>query len=101
GGLAVLGLLAAIPLGVVTSATSFWHGGGDRQLNATDVSVSSRADAAAGYSMGFGNVTIDLTSVPMTDDTLDVPIALAAGDLTVIVPEGTSVDADVNIGAGQ
>jgi len=31
----------------------------------------------------------------------NVPIALAAGDLTVIVPEGVDVNADVNIGAGE
>ena len=101
GGLAVLGLLAAVPLGVVTSASSFWQNDGEHQFSASDVSVSSRSEAAAGYSIGFGDVTIDLTGVPITADTLVVPISLGAGNLTVIVPEGISVDADVNIGAGQ
>ncbi|WP_028044992.1 PspC domain-containing protein [Cellulomonas sp. URHE0023] len=101
GALAVLGLLASVPLGVATSASSFWSRDGERQFNAADVAVSSRSDAADGYSMGFGDVTIDLTSVPMTDDTLVVPIALAAGNLTVVVPDGADVDADVNIGAGE
>jgi len=101
GGLAVLGLVAAVPLGVVTSASSYWQSDGDRRFSASDVSASTRSEAAAGYSMGFGNVTVDLTTVPLTRDTLVVPIALAAGDLTVLVPEGADVDADVNIGAGQ
>ena len=80
GGLAVLGLVAAVPLGVVTSASSFWQDDGERQFSATDVSASTRSEAAAGYSMGFGDVTVDLTAVPLTDDTLVVPIALAAGE---------------------
>lgn len=101
GALAVLGLIASVPLGVVTSTSSFWRGDGERQLSASDVAASSRQEAADGYSMGFGDVVIDLTDVPMTDQTLVVPISLAAGDLTVVVPEGASVDADVNIGAGE
>ncbi|WP_426592961.1 PspC domain-containing protein [Cellulomonas sp. McL0617] len=101
GGLAVLGLLAAVPLGIVTSPGSFWQSDGQRQLSATDVTATSRQEAAGGYSMGFGDVTVDLTDVPLTDETLVVPISLAAGDLTVRVPEGASVEADVNIGAGN
>ncbi|WP_028049982.1 PspC domain-containing protein [Cellulomonas sp. URHD0024] len=101
GGLAVLGLLASVPLGVVTSTSSFWQNDGERQFNASDVTATSRQEASQGWSMGFGDVTVDLTDVPMTDQTLVVPIALAAGNLTVLVPEGVDVDADANIGAGQ
>ncbi len=50
--------------------------------------------------MGFGDVTIDLTGVPMTSETLEVPISLAAGDLTVVVPSDASISADVDAGAG-
>src|SRR6218665_1321182 len=51
--------------------------------------------------MGFGDVTVDLTAVPLTDETLVVPVSLAAGNLTVIVPMGATVDADVNLGDGE
>jgi predicted membrane protein len=50
--------------------------------------------------MGFGDVTVDLSTLPMTSDTLEVPISLAAGDLTVIVPADATVTADVEAGAG-
>jgi hypothetical protein len=100
GALAVLGLIAAVPLGVVTSSSSFWNGDGTRQFTASDVSATSRTEAATGWNTGFGDLTVDLTAVPLTGDTLVVPIALAAGDLTVIVPSGASVDAHVNVGAG-
>ena len=43
GGLAVLGLVAAVPLGVVTSASSFWQTDGQRQFSASDVDASAAA----------------------------------------------------------
>ena len=40
--------------------------------------------------MGFGDVTIDLTDLPMTSETLEVPASSSApGDLTVLVPDDT------------
>ncbi len=101
GGLAVLGILVAVPLGAVQNATWSWTDGGRHDLAASgEVVLTDRTEAAQGLSLGFGTVTIDLTDVPMTSQTLDVPISLAAGDLTVVVPSGTSVTADVEAGAG-
>jgi len=101
GGLAILGLIVAVPVGFATSASTFWQDDSARQFNATDVAATSRAEASDGYSMGFGDVTVDLAAVPLTDDTLVVPISLAAVNLTVVVPSGATVDADVNLGAGE
>jgi hypothetical protein len=101
GGLAILGLIVAVPVGFATSASTFWQDDSARQFNATDVAATSRAEASDGYSMGFGDVTVDLAAVPLTDDTLVVPISLAAGNLTVVVPSGAAVEADVNLGAGE
>ena len=101
GGLAVIGILVAVPVGAVQNNHWIWTADGQHDFAASgDVVVTSRTDAAQGYSMGFGDVTIDLSDVPMTSDTLQVPISLAAGDLTVVVPSDASISADVDAGAG-
>ena len=101
GGLAVVGILVAVPLGAVQNASWVWSSDSQHDFSADGaIYVTDRADAANGYSIGFGDVTIDLTEVPMTSQTLVVPISLAAGDLTVVVPSDASISADVDAGAG-
>ncbi|WP_421743603.1 PspC domain-containing protein [Cellulomonas sp.] len=101
GGLAVVGIIAAVPLGVVQNATWNWSTDARHDFAADGVAVvTDRSEAADGFSMGFGDATIDLTELPLTSETLEVPISLAAGDLTVIVPSDASVTADVEAGAG-
>lgn len=99
GFLAIVGLIGAVPLGVVTG--NHWAPGADRRPVAVDVAPDTRDTATRGWGFGVGDVTVDLTSVPLTSDTLDVPISVGAGDLTIVVPAGTSVTADVRVGAGQ
>jgi phage shock protein PspC (stress-responsive transcriptional regulator) len=99
GGLAILGLVAAVPLGVVT--TNDWHVGQHRHAVALDVAPVSRQVAEQGWSFGVGDTTLDLTRVPLTSSTLVVPVSVGAGDLTVVVPADASVTADVRVGAGQ
>ncbi|KSW29371.1 hypothetical protein ATM99_08510 [Cellulomonas sp. B6] len=67
---------------------------------ASDLTVTSRKVAANGIDMGAGQARIDLTGVPITRDTLDVPISLGAGDLTVVVPRDAAVRAEVSAGVG-
>ncbi|GEL96587.1 PspC domain-containing protein [Cellulomonas terrae] len=101
GGLAVVGILVAVPVGAVQNATWVWSGDSQHDFSADGtVVVTDRTDAENGWSVGFGDVTIDLTGVPMTSETLEVPISLAAGDLTVVVPSDASISADVDAGAG-
>lgn len=101
GGLAVVGILVAVPVGAVQNATWVWSGDSQHDFSADGtVVVTDRTDAANGWSVGFGDVTIDLSGVPMTSETLEVPISLAAGDLTVVVPSDASISADVDAGAG-
>ena len=100
GGLAVLGLLVAVPLGAVSTTSWFTSSDGDRQFSAQDIMATDRAEAATGYTMGFGDATVDLTGLPLNARTLEVPISLAAGDLTIIVPSGATIDANVDVGAG-
>jgi phage shock protein PspC (stress-responsive transcriptional regulator) len=101
GGLAVVGILVALPLGAVQTNDWVWSSDSRQDIVPNgDVVVTDRSEAANGYSMGFGDVTVDLSTLPMTSDTLEVPISLAAGDLTVIVPADATVTADVEAGAG-
>ena len=60
-----------------------------------------RATAADGFSLGVGESRIDLSSVPMTREELAVPIRIGVGDLTVVVPHGASVRANVRVQAGE
>ncbi|WP_456787427.1 PspC domain-containing protein [Cellulomonas sp. P5_C5] len=101
GGLAVVGILVAVPVGAVQNASWIWSSDSQHDFSADGtVVVTDRSEAANGYSMGFGDVTIDLSEVPMTSETLEVPISLAAGDLTIVVPSDASISADVDAGAG-
>lgn len=99
GFLAILGLLASVPLGIV--ARSDWSSGGARHAVAYDVAPVTRTVAERGWSFGVGDSTVDLTGVPLTDAPLTVPVSLGAGDLTIIVPSsGAKVVADVQLGVG-
>ncbi|NHT18659.1 PspC domain-containing protein [Cellulomonas sp. IC4_254] len=102
--LAIVGMVVAGPAAVANDARwgswDRWDGdsGGVRSI---DTAVSSRAVAERGYSFGVGDATVDLTGVPLTDEPLEVPISGGLGDVTVIVPEGAAVVADVSSGAGN
>ncbi|WP_431838382.1 PspC domain-containing protein [Cellulomonas sp. Y8] len=102
--LAIVGIVVAGPAAVADDARwgdwDRWDNGSG-PVQSIDTAVTSRAVAERGYSFGVGDATVDLTGVPLTDDTLTVPISGGLGDVTVIVPEGAAVVADVNSGAGN
>lgn len=97
--LAIVGMVVAGPA-VAFGNVDRWHDEGKPFLD-RDVSVTSREIATDGFSFGVGDATIDLTDVPLTDETLVVPISGGLGDVTVTVPEGTAVSANVSAGLGQ
>ena len=100
-GLAIVAIAVAVPVGAAQTTDWSWSSSADRTFSADGVvAVTDRDAAADGYSMGFGDVTIDLTDLPLTSETLEVPIELAAGDLTVLVPGDATVTVDVDAGAG-
>lgn len=73
-----------------------------RQVNGSQTVVLTDRDAAArGVRAGVGDTRIDLTAVPMEQGTLEVPLWLAVGNYTVVVPRGTAVTATVDLGAGS
>jgi predicted membrane protein len=52
------------------------------------------------FNRGFGDLTLDLRSLELTGGRT-ITVNSGFGDVTVIVPEGTTVDGTVNIGGGS
>ena len=97
--LAIIGMVVAGPAAVFQDGDR-WEG--ERgPVRSIDVEPTSRAAAEAGYRFGVGNADVDLTRVRLTDETLVVPISGGVGDVTVTVPEGAAVSAEVTSGAGN
>lgn len=73
-----------------------------QQVNgSSNVTLSDRESASRGVRVGVGDSRIDLSGVPMDSSTLEVPLWLAVGNYTVVVPRGTAVSATVDLGAGS
>ncbi|HEY0185937.1 MAG TPA: PspC domain-containing protein [Cellulomonas sp.] len=98
--LAIIGVIVALPT-AVGSSSAWWEHQDRRVVSDQDLVVTSRVDAAAGYSFGIGDATLDLTDLPLTGDTLTVPISAGIGDVTIEVPSGIALRADVTSGAGE
>ena len=63
---------------------------------------TSVATAEKGFAMGLGNWVLDLSEVPLTPGTtVTVPATFAAGELTILVPEGSAWTAGVRLNAGS
>lgn len=102
GGIAILAILAAGP-------TAAWH---SLDLNISEAqgvvmgdenyAPTSVATAEKGFAMGLGNWVLDLSEVPLTPGTtVAVPATFAAGELTILVPEGSAWTAGVRLNAGS
>ncbi|QAY64499.1 PspC domain-containing protein [Xylanimonas allomyrinae] len=119
GFLAIVGLVVALPWSIGASGDGFpglyitrdihgtWRDVGTRGTDVSEGTVAPRslAEAERGFRVQFGDPTIDLSGLDLsdatTDDPVEVPIRLTAGDLTVVVPRDAAVEADVRLLAGQ
>jgi len=101
GALAIVLMLVAAPLAAADRYD--WTSTSDGQVVFGDISSTplTASDAEAGIELGAGNATIDLTSLPASTATVVVPIDVAAGDVTVVVPSGSTVSADLTMAAGD
>jgi phage shock protein PspC (stress-responsive transcriptional regulator) len=109
GFLAIVGLVVAVPFGSLLADDAPWPvatlDGPGREVRGDAVVVPRTVeDAEAGYSLRFGDPTIDLTRLDLSNvhpsDPVRVPIDLAAGSARVVVPDGVPVAADVDVAAG-
>jgi len=61
----------------------------------------SAEDLLHPYHLGAGNLTIDLTYLPLNGETYPVSASVGTGRLSVLVPSGTSVSVNANTGVGS
>ena len=101
GFFAIVTILIAGPLAFGESNDWHWNGRLTHTVSDSVVVMTTRDEAAVGYSVGAGDTTVDLRQVPLTTETLDVPIHVGVGTLTVLVPAGSPVTADVQVGVGD
>jgi hypothetical protein len=101
GALAVVLMLVAAPLAAADRYD--WTSSPDGQVAFGDISERplTAVEAEAGYELGAGSATIDLTSLPESAGEITVPIDVAAGDVTILVPSGSSVTAELTLAAGD
>jgi len=104
--LAILTAVVAFPIAVTTrDGLNPWivdRNGVHVETTQGTTTFTDRATAANGYRMGFGNATLDLTQVPLqAGNQLTVPIDVSAGNLVVVVPQGSATGAQIDLGAGQ
>jgi phage shock protein PspC (stress-responsive transcriptional regulator) len=103
GGLAIVATIVALPIAGWNSVDRF-----DADLTASisdaTYTVTSVQDAESGFSFTFGNPVVDLSQLDLSavgEDPVIVPVGLRAGDLTVIVPADTPIEAEVRVLAGN
>ena len=99
GGLISLGVILSLALAIAASAP--WdHGAGvgDRSFSPRTV-----ADVRDVYSGGVGDLTVDLSDVPLEDldEALDVRVEHGIGDVRVILPISADARVRVNHGVGD
>lgn len=52
------------------------------------------------YHVAAGHLSLDLTRLDTTDGPVEITASVAMGQLTVLVPDGASVDIDASVGGG-
>lgn len=53
------------------------------------------------YELGAGSIRLDLTQLPFDGESIEVEIAVGAGEIRVIVPDDVDVEATGSVGIGQ
>jgi len=100
GFLAIMALVASLPVGAADQHGWSWDGHGIQDAN-DPVRLTSRTSAADGLHFGAGQATLDLTDLPLDDDTLVVPVSVGAGRVEIVVPTDAAVEATVRVGLGN
>lgn len=103
GFLAIVGVVLAVPAALLHPIAGDWSTD-DVRVIVSDEAVwtpSTAADATAGRAAAVGGLNVDLTGVPLSGTTIEVPVSLGAGDLTITVPANTAITANVALAAGD
>ncbi|MGY1848895.1 PspC domain-containing protein [Blastococcus sp. SYSU DS1021] len=97
GGLLTLGIVLAVALAIADAAPND-AGVGDRTYRPQSV-----ADVRELYEGGVGNLTVDLSEVPMADlpDALEIRVEHGVGDVEVVLPSSADARVRVDQGLGE
>lgn len=106
GFFAIVAIVVASPLvalqGVGSSLGGGFDAGSTTFLGDSTYRPTSTEVAADGFAVGLGSTTVDLTAIDLPrGETVEVPVHVGAGDLTVLVPVDVPVSAQVEVGAGS
>ncbi|MCF6742958.1 hypothetical protein E9529_01465, partial [Blastococcus sp. KM273128] len=98
GGLIALGVILSLALLATTTAPSGGNGIGDRTYRPQTV-----ADVREVYSGGIGDLTVDLSEVPLDDldEALEIRVEHGVGDVEVVVPRSADVRVSADHGVGE
>jgi phage shock protein PspC (stress-responsive transcriptional regulator) len=95
-GIPMLFMLTAVTTGLVITHPNLNGGIGERTVRPTTI-----AEAQAHQQLAIGRLTIDLTQVPMSEQTINIDAEVGYGQLRVIVPAGADVTVISDINAGH
>ncbi|MCB7136687.1 PspC domain-containing protein [Cellulosimicrobium marinum] len=105
GWLAAILLIVALPVSAWPVAVPGVLDDSVRTVGNGSHSATDPADAEPGFALSVGDLRVDLSDLDLSDatasDPVEVPIELGAGDLTVVLPDGEPVHADVQVVAGD
>ena len=106
GFFAIVAIVLASPLvalqGVGSSLGAGFDAGSTTFMGDSTYRPTSSEVATDGFAVGLGSTTVDLTGIDLPrGETVEVPVHVGAGDLTVLVPADTPVSAQVDVGAGS
>ncbi len=73
----------------------------DRGIGERDYAPVAVDDVSSEYRLGIGELTVDLTNVPLDGTVQEVDVRLGIGKAEVVVPPGATVELDGHVGAGR
>lgn len=95
GGLLGLGIVLTI-VAIVTAALPVSASAGDRDLTITEI-----AELEPSYSLGVGNLTLDLRDVELPPGTTELAARVTLGELVIQVPDRVAVTGQASATIGE
>ncbi len=102
GALAIVALVAAGPSLMWDALSEGAHSADVLAFSESTWAPTTLTTASEGIVVAASETTIDLSRLPRTGSgTVEIPIRAAAADLTILVPQGVPVTADIALAGGE
>ena len=66
-----------------------------------DAQPTTAAEAEAGYELGVGSITVDLSEIDDLQDGVTIPVSVGIGEVVVKLPDGVGAEVEANVGIGE